>query len=283
MMRKFFYRGTIAALAIYLALLGYLFINQSDLLYHFSPQHAAVAAAKIPNLEELVLATQDGEHLVAWSVPPRGNKPVLLYFPGNAGNLGHPERVYAFKKLTANGTGLLAVSYRGYGGSTGHPTENGLNLDALALYNEGVKRYGMARLFAYGHSLGTGVAAKLAFEKKVQGLILEAPFTSAAAVAQSRYWYVPVSLLMQDRFRTDAIIGKISVPVLILHGEQDPVIPVSHGQKLFELARAPKRLVIFKTGKHDNLQHLGATEQIQEFVMDVQAKKLKSEETRRLP
>ena len=195
-------------------------------------------------------------------MPPRARKTVLLYFPGNAGNLGHPERVYAFKKLTADGTGLLAVSYRGYGGSTGSPTEAGLRLDAFALYEEGVRRYGMQRLFAFGHSLGSGIAAQLALEKDLRGLILEAPYTSAAAIAQARYWYVPVKYLMLDQFRTDEIIGKIDEPILILHGDRDQVIPFAHGQKLYELARALKRLVVIKDAGHDNLQRMGATEEI---------------------
>ena len=110
------------------------------------------------------------------------------------------------------------------------------------------------------------------------GLILEAPYTSAAAIAQERYWYVPVRYLMLDQFRTDEIIGKIKVPVLILHGDADSVIPASQGQKLYRLAHAPKRFVLFTGGQHDNLQRLGATEQIQEFIKAAQAKTLDLEE-----
>jgi fermentation-respiration switch protein FrsA (DUF1100 family) len=264
--RKPFYRAAIIVAAAYLAIIVLLFVKQRDLLYPLNAGIADAAAAKIPGLQQIKIKTADNETLIAWLIPPHTKKPVLLYFSGNAGNLGHPERVYAFKKLTNDGTGLLAVSYRGYGGSSGQPTEEGLRLDALSLYGEGVKRYGAQRLFAYGHSLGSGVAARLAYEKQVQGLILEAPFTSAAAIAQTRYWYVPVKYLMRDQFRTDEIIGRISVPVLILHGDADAVVPYQHAQKLHELARMPKRLVILKNGTHDNLQHVGATEEIWEFI-----------------
>jgi alpha-beta hydrolase superfamily lysophospholipase len=271
-LRKFVGRAVLGAVIIYVISLSFLFVQQRELLYPLKAEIADVPAAKIPRLEQIKIKTADNETLIVWHVPPRNSKAVLLYFQGNADNLGHPERVYAFKKLTANGTGLLAVSYRGYGGSSGHPTEEGLHLDALALYDEGVRRYGADRLFAFGHSLGSGVAAKLALEKKVMGLILEAPYTSAAAVAQAQYWYVPVRLLMLDQFRTDGIIGRIDAPVLILHGDQDRVIPVKHGQKLYELAREPKRLAIFKGAGHDNLQRSGATEEIQDFIVRVEKK-----------
>jgi len=274
-MLKLIYRGTFVILAIYATALAYLFVNQRALLYPLKAELADISRTGIARLEQIKIKTSDNEQLIVWLVPPRNNKAVLLYFPGNAGNLAHPERVYAFKKLTADGTGLLAVSYRGYGGSSGHPTEDGLRLDALALYDEGVRRYGAQQLFAFGHSLGSGVAAKLALEKKVAGLILEAPYTSTAAIAQKRYWYVPISLLMLDQFHTEEIIDKINAPILILHGDQDKVIPVSEGQKLFELAKEPKQLVIFAGGKHDNLQHLGATADIHKFILSARAEKFK--------
>ena len=124
------------------------------------------------------LTTADGERLVAWVVPPRTGKPVLLYFHGNAGNLGRPVRLARFRALTEDGTGLFAVNYRGYGGSTGSPTEEGLHLDARAAYGAAAERFGAGRLIGYGESLGTGVVLKLAAEAPLQAVILEAPYLS---------------------------------------------------------------------------------------------------------
>lgn len=284
MIRKIFYRIAALAVFVYVSLLAGLFIKQRELLYHIEPQRAEIAAAKILNLEERTLTTEDGERLVAWLIPPRGkSKFVLLYFQGNAWNLGYPKRVETFRSLTADGTGLLAIGYRGYGGSSGHPTEAGLHLDAKAAYQEAARLYGAERLIAYGQSLGTGVATRLAFDQKVAALILEAPFLSASAVAQSRYWYVPVRLLMLDPFRSDEIIGRLNIPVLILHGDQDRTIPVEQGRALYMLAKAPKRLAIFKGGDHDDLQHHGLTKQVQDFLDAIQKKKLKPQEIRNLP
>jgi hypothetical protein len=264
---------------VYLAGIGFLYIEQRHLEYHFSSQHADVRMAGIPNLQERTIATADGQHLIVWHVPPHLNKPVLLYFPGNAGNLSHPERRLAFRNLTADGTGLLAVNYRGEGGSSGSPTEAGLHLDALALYNEGLRLYGAERLVAMGHSLGSGVAAQLAVEKKVQALILEAPYMSTAAIAQMRYWYAPISLLMTDQFHTDRIIGQLKTPLLILHGDRDTMIPLDEGKRLYELAASPKRLVIFNGAGHENMQHYGATQQIQDFLKSVQEGRLGRSQT----
>jgi pimeloyl-ACP methyl ester carboxylesterase len=273
-MRKYFLAAATFIFVAYLAGIAFLYVEQRHLEYHFSPQHADIQAAGIANLQERIITTTDGEHLIVWHVPPRLNKPVLLYFPGNNDNLSHPGRRLAFRNLTADGTGLLALSYRGEGGSSGSPTESGLHLDALALYEEGVHLYGADRLVAMGHSLGTGVASWLATEKKVRALILEAPYTSTAAIAQMRYWYAPINLLMTDQFHTDRIISQLKVPVLILHGDHDSVIPLNEGKKLYELAPSPKRLVIFNGAGHENLQHYGATGQIQDFLGLAESRKL---------
>ena len=109
------------ALAAYLAVLGLLFVRQRELVFPRNPTRADLAAAGLPAAEELTLTAADGERIIAWAVPPRSGKPVILYFHGNAGHLGSPGRVARFRALTEDGTGLLAVSYRGYGGSTGKP------------------------------------------------------------------------------------------------------------------------------------------------------------------
>src|SRR5205807_7121719 len=156
---------------------------------------------------------------------------VILYFPGNgdylAGRVGH------FRDMTSDGTGLVALSYRGYAGSSGEPSEQGLLRDAAAAYAFTSARYAADKIVVWGFSLGTGVAVALAAEQPIGKLILEAPYTSIVDVAASAFWFAPVRLLMRDRFHSDQRIARIRVPLLVMHGALDPTIPVVFGERLF--------------------------------------------------
>src|SRR5215468_8539187 len=238
-------------------LLGYgafvvlLYVAQRSLQYFPERFRTAPAAAGLPEAQEIVLDTADGERVIAWHVPPRADKPVVLYFHGNGGSLR--GRVDRFCDLTADGTGLVALSYRGYGGSSGAPTEAGLVNDALAAYAFTRARYPAERIVLWGESLGTGVAVALAAEKPVGYLILPSPLTSAADVGAQRYWFVPVELLMKDQFRSDLRIGKVTAPVLVLHGDRDNVVPFVLGERLYALITAPKQFVRFPGLGHNDL------------------------------
>ena len=144
----------------------------------------APAAAGFPEAEEHVLTTADGEKVIVWHVPARPGHPVVLYFHGNgdflAGFFGR------FRDIIADGTGLVALSYRGYAGSSGQPSEHGLLRDAAAAYAFTAARYSADSIVVWGFSLGSGVAVALAAEQPVGKLILEAPYTSIADVAASR-------------------------------------------------------------------------------------------------
>jgi len=153
--------------------------------------------------------------------------------------------------FTARGYGLLAVSYRGYGGSTGSPTEKGLMQDGEAAYREARARgYHDNRIVLMGASLGTGVAVALAARHEAAGLVLEAPYLSALDVASTHYSFFPVSWLMLDQFRSDLVIRDVHVPVLMVHGEEDEVIPISSAKRLFELANEPKTFVRVPGSEH---------------------------------
>jgi hypothetical protein len=267
-----------SALCAYLAILGLLYAFQRELMYPRNPARAEIASADLPGVEETVLTTADGERLVAWVVPPREGKPVLLFFHGNAGNFGRAIRQTRLRALTEDGTGLFAVSYRGYGGSTGTPTEAGLLLDARAAYAAAAARFGAGRLIGYGESLGTGVVLKLAAEQALPAVILEAPYLSTASVAQLVYPYVPIALLMKDQFHSDQVIGKVHAPLLVLHGERDSVIPFAQGQALYELANSPKRFIRFPEGNHENLPAHGSVPEIRRFLADVAAGRLRGNE-----
>src|SRR5581483_1281083 len=166
----------------------------------------------------------------------------------------------------AAGFGLLALSYRGYGGSTGKPTEGGLLLDAAAAYDFAAARYPNGRIVLWGESLGTGVAVALAAVRRTAGLILDAPFTSAADIGASAYPFIPVRWFIKDAFRSDERIGQVRAPLLVLHGEQDRIVPVSFGERLFSLANEPKRMVRFPRAGHVDLDDHGAPEAVRSFL-----------------
>lgn len=254
------------ALVFYGGFVALLYLAQRSLQYFPESYRTAPAAAGLLEAEEAVVDTADGERVLLWHVPPRGDKPVILYFHGNGGALRY--RVDRFRALIADGTGLIAVSYRGYGGSTGRPTEAGLLEDAAAAYAFAAARYPPERIALWGESLGSGVAVALAAEKPVGRVVLEAGFSSAADVGAGVYWYVPVRLLMKDQFRSDLRIGKVTAPVLMLHGDRDYIIPIALGERLYALINAPKRFVRFPGAGHENLGLHGAIEAARQFLAE---------------
>jgi hypothetical protein len=256
----------LVAIGIYCALVALLYVAQRAMMYFPDSTRTPPAEAGLPQAEEVVLDTADGERVIAWHVPPRGDKPVLLYFHGNGGALAY--RVGRFRALIADGTGLLALSYRGYAGSTGRPAEAGLMADAQAAYAFAAARYPPARIVLFGESLGTGVAVALAAEKPVGRVVLEAPFTSAVDIGASVYWFVPVRFLMKDQFRSDERIGRVTAPLLVLHGERDNVVPIRFGERLFALANEPKRMVRYPQGGHEGLDAHGLIAEVRRFLAE---------------
>ena len=214
-------------------------------------QRTAPWAVGLTKAEEAVLDTADGETVIVWHVPPREGQPVFLYFRGNGGSLCWREE--RFRDLTADGSGLVALSYRGYGGSSGRPTEKGLIEDARAAYAFSVARYPAKRLVLWGKSLGSALAITVAAENPVGRLVLEAPFTSAVDVGAQHYWFLPVRLLMKDQFRSDLRIREVKAPVLVVHGENDTIVSITLGERLYGLVRAPKRFVRIVGGGHNDL------------------------------
>ena len=252
------------AAAGYLGFVALMYVAQRSLMYFPERLRTAPAAAGLRQAQEIVLDTADGEKVIVWHVPPRRDQPVVLYFHGNGGSLR--LRVDRFQRLAAAGVGLVALSYRGYGGSTGSPSEAGLIEDARAVYAFAAERYPAARIVPWGESLGTGVAVALAAEKPVARMILDAPYTSTLDLALANYWFLPVRLLMKDQFRSDQRIARVTVPVLIMHGENDPVIPIAYGERLYAMIQGPKRFVRFPGGFHVDLDRLGGTDAALKFL-----------------
>jgi hypothetical protein len=264
---------TILKWLIVLLLIGYLggvavlFFRQRQFLFPIPPiGRTSPQAAGFPQAEEHVLTSADGEKVIIWHVPAKPGHPVVLFFHGNGDTLA--ARVIRFRGITADGTGLVALSYRGYAGSSGQPSERGLLLDAAAAYAFATARYKPDQIVAWGFSLGTGVAVALAADHPVGRLILEAPYTSIADIAGSLalFRFVPVRWPLRDPFRSDQRIARVTVPLLIMHGGHDSVIPIGYGERLFALAHEPKQFVRFAEGGHDDLDDYGALEAAHRFI-----------------
>jgi fermentation-respiration switch protein FrsA (DUF1100 family) len=252
------------AVVLYVGTAIVLYVTQRSLMYFPETVHTTPAQAGLLQAEEVALTAADGGHSVVWHVAPSENKPVMLYFHGNGGALRY--RAARFRKLIGDGVGLVALEYRGFGGLPGEPTEAGLIADAQSAYAFATARYPAQRIVLWGESLGSGVAVALAAEKPVGRLILEAPFTSTAAIARLRYWYMPVRLLMKDQYRSDERIIKVTAPVLILHGARDQIVPYAMGEQLFDLTKAPKHIVRFLDGNHEDLDQFGALHAVGRFL-----------------
>ena len=241
----------IAAVGLYGAFVALAYVAQRRLQYFPERWRTAPRTIGLPEAEEVELDTADGERVIVWHVPPRTGLPVFLYFHGNGGALRWREE--RFRALIADGSGLVALSYRGYGGSSGRPTETGLIEDARAAYAFAAARYEAERIALWGESIGSAVALALAAEQPVGHVVLEAPFTSAADVGAHHYWFVPVRLFIEDRFHSDLLAGKVTAPVLVVHGEDDFIVPITFGAQLYGLIRAPKRFVRVAGAGHNDL------------------------------
>jgi fermentation-respiration switch protein FrsA (DUF1100 family) len=255
----------IVGAACYFGFVTLLYFAQRSILYPIPEKtRTSPAAAGFPEAEERILSTSDGEKLVAWHVPPREGKPVIIFFHGNGDILAW--RVSWFREMTAAGAGLVAVSFRGYAGSSGSPTEAGLLQDAEAAYAFANQHYAPERIVVWGFSLGTGPAVALAANRRIGKLILEAPYSSVADVAAAAFPFIPARWFIRDQFHSDQWISNVTAPVLIMHGERDRTIPIRFGERLYELARQPKQMVRFPEGGHDDLEHFGAMDVARAFL-----------------
>jgi fermentation-respiration switch protein FrsA (DUF1100 family) len=236
---------------------------QRSLMYYPDPTYVRPAIAALA-IQEIKLRTVDGETLIAWYLPPQPGKPVILHFFGNGAGLGIEE--WRWRRIGKAGAGFLAVAYRGYSGSSGHPTEDGLHIDARTGFDWLAKRHPAADIVIYGHSLGSGVAVRLAAERPARALILEAPFSAAVDRGAEQYPWLPVRLLMRDQFVSRRWIKDVHVPVLIIHGDHDSVIPFKEGQRLFREANSPKTFVQMIGSDHNTLTRDGAYDVVWKFL-----------------
>ena len=234
-------------------------------IYFPDPTRVAPAEAGLDGVEEVEIQVADGVTLVAWHAPAKQDKPTILYFHGNAANAAN--RAPRIETMREDGFGVFYLNNRGYGGSSGRPTEENNVADAIAAYDHltglGVPA---GRIVAYGESLGSGQAVRLAAERPVVAVALEAPLTSTVDVARKIYFWLPLGLLISDKYDIERNIRSVTAPVLILHGERDAVIPVEMGWRVYRAANEPKRIELFPQGNHDDLFHHGAWEKTLAFL-----------------
>lgn len=221
--------------------------------------------AGLQGVEEVVFKAADGTKLIAWYLPARAGKPTLLYFAGNSGNAAN--RASKIKTVGADGYGVFLLNYRRYGGSEGRPNESRITADAVSAYDT-LRGLGVAPhdIVAYGESLGTAVATRLSLQRHVEGLVLEAPFTSIVEVGKLMWKYFPLDLIMADQYRTFERIGAVTAPVFIVHGGRDAIIPLDQARRVFHLAAEPKSMVVVPQAGHNDLFERGAWQKVRIFL-----------------
>ncbi len=248
-----FIKITLVSLGLlYVTALAGVYAMQRQLQYFPSRSDPPPEALGLTGVERLTLSTPDDETLVLWYAAPPDDRPVILFLHGNAGSIA--DRADRLSFYRSKGFGVAFLSYRGYGGSSGTPTEIGLITDALTAYHH-LRSLGIppSRIAVVGESLGTGVAVQLAARHPVCGLVLEAPFSAAVDVARLAYPWLPVRLLMKDQYLSDRHVGTVTAPLLILHGSEDRVIPIGLGQRLFAAANDPKTFLDLGSVGHEAL------------------------------
>ena len=258
----------ITALIFYVFLLVFMFVFQRGLQYRPSGKMLSVSYYGLGGFREKILVTQDQQKILAWYKEPRVGQKMIVYFHGNSGNLG--ARAHKFNDFADSGFGVLAISYRGFAGSEGKPSEQGLIKDgeaAIKFLTD--NNYQLQDLIFFGESLGSGVAVQMAAKFTPYALILESPYSSITAVAQRTYWFIPAGLLLRDKFESIKFAPKIAAPVLIFHGTKDRVVAYSEGKKLFKSFKSQKDLIKVKGAGHLDFTDDFLVDEMNKFLSNV--------------
>jgi len=236
---KYFYIAFSSIILAYLAVILFIYFYQRNLLYH--PSENNYLNDKINfKYEEILIETEKNIQIKSWFIKKDLKKfKTLVFFHGNAGNL--LNRVHKINELEKLDINILLTSWRGFSGNKGKPTEQNLYSDANKIIKWlGAQEVNYKDIILYGESLGTGVATELASKNNYGGIILESPFTSIKDAAKIYYPYLPVNLLLKDRYDSKSKIKDIKTPILIMHGKMDKIVPQKMGLELFEKANNPK-------------------------------------------
>lgn len=216
--------------------------------------------------DDVTFRTEDGLNLNGWFVPGKKSSPdvdlhTLLWFHGNAGNINRrlDNIKMIYDRVPVN---VFIIDYRQYGKSEGKVSEQGTYIDARAAlaYLHSRKEINQEKIIFFGRSLGSAVAVELALKEKCCALILETPFTSIEEMGKMLYPFLPVSLLLKTRYDSLSKIGDIKVPILVMHGDQDKLVPIEHGRELYEAANEPKEFYTIPGAGHNDTHIVGGEE-----------------------
>ena len=247
--KKYILNTIITISLIYLSVLVLLFLFQRNLLYHPNVNSYFNDKLRV-DIKEVQIRTSDNISLLGWFHEKDLNKfKTIVYFHGNAGKLENRiHKLNHFKDMDVN---FLIISWRGFSGNSGKPSEQGLYKDGNSAI-DWLKKMGLVDkdIILYGESLGTGIATQIAQNKKFAGLILETPFTSMIDAAKNVYPFIPVSILLKDKYENNKKIQNINIPILVMHGEIDKIVPFKMGKKIYEMANQPKYSYFTKYDNH---------------------------------
>jgi uncharacterized protein len=257
--------GSVAVVA---AVLTLIWTMQRRLMYFPTGDVPTAGEIGLSDVEPVTFETADGLGLNGWFVAASGPSPriTVLVFNGNAGNRAHRAPLAA--ALQRHGLQVLLVDYRGYGGNPGTPTENGLAADSRAAhaYLAGRPDVDASRIVYFGESLGTAVAIDLAVEHPPAALVLRSPFTSLTDVGRYHYPFLPVRLLLRDRFAAIEQIRRIRVPLLVIAGGRDRIVPIENTRRLYDASVAPKTLLVLPNADHNDVELLAGEEMIRAII-----------------
>jgi fermentation-respiration switch protein FrsA (DUF1100 family) len=255
----------LAILAVYAGICGAVYFGSRQFMYFPDPTRVAPEEAGLDDVEEVEIGATDGTMLVTWQAPAKEGKPTILYFHGNAANAA--DRAARIATMRQDGFGVFYLNNRCYGGSGGRPTEENNVADAIAAYDYLVERgVSPEQIVVYGESLGSGQAVRLAAARPVAAIVLESPLTSTVDVARTMYFWLPLRLLITDQYNNERNIRSVTAPVLVLHGEQDEVIPVEMGRRVYRAANEPKKIELLPHGGHVDLFDHGGWEKMRAFL-----------------
>ena len=226
-----------------------MYLNQRKLLYLPSENNYLDDQIDF-NFKEVFIDVEKNLKLKAWLIENDfKNKKTLVFFHGNAGNLSN--RTYKLNQLSKLDLNIIILAWRGFSGNEGEPSEQNLYNDAKKtidwLNSRGVKN---KNIILYGESLGTGIAVELSQTNQFGGIILESPFTSMTNAAKNIYPWLPVKYLLKDKYDSEKKIKNLQIPILIMHGKKDNIVPFKMGKKLYDLANNPKFFYFTENDDH---------------------------------
>ena len=264
-LRRIFLYVFLSLIILYVSICAYMYIFQRNFLYHPYKNNYLRGEKLNAEIKEIFIPSTEGITLKSWFYKNSNNKYTVLFFHGNAGELGN--RIYKLNELKNLNLNYLIISWRGFSGNKGSPTEQGLYNDAKSavewLEKNNIKKN---KIILYGESLGTGVAVEIGQNQDFAGIILESPYTSIVDAAKIYYPYLPVDLILKDKYLSLKKIKNINSPILLMHGGADIIIPIAMGKKLFNEIQSKKYGYFPESDRHMMTYNSELKFELQKFI-----------------